>query len=419
MRERLRRWKEPLKTLLIVLLAAAAIPLAAATGLFADLKPEETAAPLPTHSRAEDLRPQAAAVPLAAVITAAGGLRCGLMADERAVTELYERIHISLSEALGSAEASELISEKRFRKLLEGQSLYLDYGCAPELSVLAAWLGASPEGCETYPVRRLLLCGAEDGTVQLAFLDETGDCRRCRTLADWSTLAALLAGYLPNGAEFAYENDSLPDSFPYQLLLPELPRLRSLRPVDTGAQTAERMAARFLVQLGIENSYTEPDGSRVYLGESGTLRLEAGGAICYYAEAGDAGPQADTPAECIELARQTLAALREGLSGEERLSFASASQTEEGLLIRFRYLVAGLPVLQEAGAPAQVLLRDGALAELRLLPRRYALFGEAEQLLPAKQAAAAAGSLLSGGEAALVYRDGGEQILQPVWEVLR
>jgi hypothetical protein len=104
----MKKFKEPLKTLLILLLICSAVFMAWKGNLFAAFFPvrEPPASPAP---ESPEQSYTAAALPLAAAVTGPGGLSCGVKYDAEAMAELFEGFSAVLSEALGSAEAPEAI----------------------------------------------------------------------------------------------------------------------------------------------------------------------------------------------------------------------------------------------------------------------------------------------------------------------
>ena len=82
----MKRFKEPLKTLLILLLTASAVFMAVRGGFFGAFYPEK-----PQASAVPTAAPEgypAAALPAEAAVTAAGGHRCGVKYDAGALVEL-------------------------------------------------------------------------------------------------------------------------------------------------------------------------------------------------------------------------------------------------------------------------------------------------------------------------------------------
>lgn len=411
------RLKEPVKSLLILLLMASALFLAWQTGLFSGLLAQSEAEGNGSGSVGE--RPMSytrAAWPCAAAITWDNGLRYGVKYDDGAMEQLYSQLSVPLGETLGSSETPERISEKSWNRALSRGSAFLDYENAQSLPVLALWLGTEAEALEGCNARRLLLAPGEGELTQLLFQDAAGRFFRCTTMATWSSVQTAVAPFLPNGAGFARELEGLEACEPYSLILEQLPALTLLHSYPGALDSCAAQAAHlFSVPLNSGSSYLEPDGTQVYLGEYGSLRRSPEGALIYRYE--EDAPVCETEALQIEQSRQLLEQLHEAFRREEQLFCVGSWEQGEMTMVYFDYRAGSLPVHLESGHAAWCQFREGVLQEVGLYPRSYGREAEAAVLLPEMQAAAAAGSIQAGSEARLVYPDLGGESLSPVWSV--
>ncbi len=412
----MKRFKEPLKTLLILLLTASAVFLAWKGSLFSAFFPEREPVPTPTPEAAEETY-GAAALPMAAAVTGPSGLCCGVKYDGEALAELYERFSAILAETLGSAEQTQVISRVVWQDRLQEENLFLDYGFPLPISALAAWVGVEADWAGTESGSAFLLDHGGSGTVRLSFCGGDGRYFQCVTAASWYTLRTLLEEYRPNGAVFAFEIPSLRSCDPFLLVLETLPPLyRALVSHET-AGASEACAELFGVNLGGQSRYTEADGTLVYPGDAGVLRLWADGSISF--TAGETSRlTARGSAEQIEKARQLLTSLHEAFAGEEALALSDAEADEAGdLTLSFSYVLDGVRLDISAGSAARVVWKDGRFSELLIRPRSYRRYETVSELLPEKQAAAAAGSLYRGSAARLILPDEGENRISPTWIV--
>lgn len=410
-----KRFKEPLKSLLIVLLTASAIFLMGKSGAFSMLL-REYGQLTPVSPAADSvLSYSPAALPTEAAITGPNGLCYGLKYDSGALQSLYEELSAYLGEAIGSAETPVRMSEKSWLALLEGTSLYLDYDCALPVSALAAWLGV--ESAWEGSLRTLILSEGEDGSVLLSFQNASGVCRKSETAASWEGLWERLGAYLPNGAGFARGWASLSDCDPSMLVLEHLPEKHAITASGAQEAAAGLLAERSGVNLSSQNRYTEPDGTVVYPGESGVIRLYGSGGLRYSASEGASLAEADSVPAMVERSRALLEALHGAAAGDELLRFRADTLRDGSGSVDFDWYCEGIPIRCADGAAAQVGWTDGRLTELYFLPRTYHVTDETVELLPEKQAAAAAGSRRRGSEAGLAFYDGGEERLLPFWQV--
>ena len=409
----MKRFKEPLKTLLIFLLTASAVFMAVRGGFFGAFfadKAQPSAAP----TAAPENFP-AAALPAAAAVTGPGGLRCGVKYDAAALSELYEGFSAALAEALGSAEEPSPLPEEEWRSRLRGESLYLDYGFALPLSAMAAWAGVSADRVGEAAASAILLDGGEKGGVRLSFRSGDGNFYSCDTAASWATLRSRLGDYRPNGAAFAFELDRLQDCEPYLLMLEKLPAVWAGQSEEVREEAAGAFGELFGVNLGGQNHYAEADGTLVYPGEAGVLRLTKDGRLSYTVVEDAAEPAAW---ERIEEARKLLDALHAPWAGDEELVLTGLLEGEDGSFsLQFSYALGGVTVEQDEGPAATAAWKPDGQAELTLRPLRIRRTKEAAGLLPEKQAAAAAGSLYPGSEARLVLQALGADRFEPAWVV--
>ncbi len=411
----MKRFKEPLKTLLILLLTASAVFLAWKGSLFSAFFPEiKSAVTAPPEQDEQSFT--AAVLPMTAAVTGPGGMCCGVKYDASAMAELYEGFSAILSETLGSAEEPAVISRVVWQDRLQEESLFLDYGFPLPISALAAWVGVEADWAGKETGSAFLLDHGSAGTVRLSYRAGDGRYFQCPTAASWNTLRSILEEYRPNGAVFAFEIPELRSCDPFLLVLEQLPPLHRVQASYDPAAAARAFAELFGVNLGGQSRYKEADGTMVYPGDNGVLRLWADGSISY-AAAGDNPITARSAAEQIEKARRLLAAIHASYAGEERLELSGAEEESGDLVLSFSYVLGGVRLDISAGPAARATWREGKLTELLIRPRSYRETETLSDLLPEKQAAAAAGSIRRGAAARLILPDGGEGRLEPTWIV--
>ncbi|MBR4703148.1 MAG: hypothetical protein IKO91_04830 [Oscillospiraceae bacterium] len=412
----MRRFKEPLKTALLILLTLSAAFLAWRGRIFGGLFPEPEPETTPPQEE-EILSCSPAALPSVLVLTGVSGLHCGVKYDAEEMSRLFDLCSPILAEALGSAEKPSPIPEKEFRNRLEGAGLYLDFGFSLPVSVLAAWVGVDVLWAEEASGSAFLLDSDPSGSIRLCFTGEEGEYLSSITAASRLSMEALLEDTLPNGAVFAFSLPELKNSAPYSLVLDELPELRAVNGAGGLEEAASALAEHFGINLSGTSRYTEADGTLVYPGETGVLRLDAGGSISFSAAEGAMQTRTDSLSERIELVRRLLETVHETYAAEERLSLIGLSWEDEVLSLTFGYEVGGIPVLLSGGAAAWAEWGPEGLRELTVFPRRYRRGEPVSGLLPEKQAAAASGSLYPGSGVRLILSDSGQSRLALSWAV--
>ncbi len=420
-----KKLAESAKTVIIIILILNGAFLASLTGLFdgffssGSLFGSGKSAAGKAGNAASSSRNSLAALPLAAAVKGSSGLRYGVKYDEAGIAEVYGKLRTALGEALGSAMATEAINDSVWRAALSGQNAYLDYGADIPLEVLAKSLGTELLSGLDGRARRIIITGAGNGKALLYYMDGEGRAWRSQTQADWPEIGSLLDAYLPNGAQFAFEKSSLSASGPYQLILGSLPSLYKAAaegsPFDgAAAETASRVLG---IGMHGDSSYTESDGTVVYLDSGGYMKLRADGYISYSASDGQGLAEAGGAADMAECAMSILEKIHASFAGDEELYFAGLSEEGSVLRLSFRYVIHGVEVELYGGEAASAVFESGRLTQLKIMIRSYKLTGETAEVLPEYQAAAAAGSLAEGSEARLVFPDGGGEaaLISPLW----
>ena len=157
-----------------------------------------------------------------------------------------------------------------------------------------------------------------------------------------------------------------------------------------------------------DTAYTAGDGTISFTAGNGRLTVTAGGVLQYTpGEAGGLPPVEDSATALIEAARQLLAQLSDGLSGDAALQLASLERSGTQVTLFFDYVLGGYAVRQRTGHAAEIIYENGALRSLTWTARCYTLTGQSETLLPARQAAAI---VPSGTRLEPVYLDSGSAL---------
>ena len=412
---RKKRWIERIKSLLILLLTVSAAFLAWRTSLFQRLMPERLS-PEPVEPTPGVSSYQAAAEPVSAAVTGVSGLVCGVCYDDDGIKEVLREFRAVLAETLGSASDPVPVEDSAWREALLGPGLFLDYGMPVSLNVLACWMGTTATFAPEQHADRLLFSLRDQEQVDLYYLDGHGNAFFCETLALGSTLYSGINSFLPNGADFAMQNETLRSCDPYALILRDLPGLTAVTATDEGGDDAAQTAADlFGIKLNAAGSFQEQEDT-VYLGEEGRLRLEADGCLRYLAAEGKNLGEAQAEADQIELCRSLLARLAAACGGEGELQYSGTQIEESSVTYRFDYRISGIPVKLSSGSAGWAVFRGGRLEELGFRPRTYLYTEIGVDRIPPLQAAAASGSLRAGSAPELIISDpGGEVMLEPVW----
>ena len=277
-------------------------------------------------------------------------------------------------------------------------------------------MGTTAEFAPDQRANRLLLALPEEEKVDFYYLDEQGNAYVCQTLALGSALYAGINSFLPNGADFAMQIDTLQACDPYAIILRDLPGLYIITATTDGRAAATQAAADlFGIRLNAAGSFQEQEDT-IYLGDEGRLRLEGDGGLRYLAAEGKDLGQAETEADQIELCRSLLDRISAACGGVGELQFSGELIREDSVIYQFDYRVDGIRVKLSSGNAGWAVFRGGRLEELGFRPRTYMLTSFRVDRIPPLQAAAASGSIQTLSAPELVISDpGGDVLAEPVW----
>lgn len=419
-----RRLVEWGKNLLILLLSLSALYLLTKTPLVQDSGLLELASqPEPTIA-ADHVTLSAASRP-ARMAVCFGGERYAVQYDQDTVDQLFARLGPLLGEALTSAGQPRAISESQWKAYLADTSVYFDFSGYIALSALAGWLQQAGECALDSTARRILLTAGAGDSVLLCYQDEdAGRFYACDTgLTQELHLLPAVEGFTGNGAQFAFEDDSLRDVLsPYTLVLDTEEFSGAVyaaaTPLTAGSDVSWLLAA---LSYSGQNHTAVSDGE-AYLDGTDRLLVGSGGTVTYRAAqkgkypvvtAGDSA----TVAEIIETARGMAESTIGAQCGAAQLYLVSAQETEDGWQVRFGYRLNGSTVwLLDEGWAAEFWVRDGYVTEFTLHFRSYTETADQQPLLPMDKAAAMLPSLTDEQlELVVQYRDQGGGTVVPKW----
>lgn len=424
-----RRAVEWAKNAAILLLSCSAVYLLTLTPL---VRNSSVASLLDRLPSAADAVPSAAvslseaARPSAVAVTTSAG-RYGAQYDPTATDAAFENFSSLLGRALSSAKSPVSCSDEAFQKALAAPGVCFSFPGSVPLSALSVWLqygqsSSVPDGGAC----RLLLSSGEDDSVTLYYQDgESGALYSCVTpLSAEKDLKALLSSFVPNGAYFAFEDDSLSSLAPYTLIT-DLPTPAvcsvALPVVPTDASACLSVLGDLAFPSGT-GSYTGSDGL-VYRDGDDSLRISGAGVLTFrsggtgqarYSLSSSGSP---TLAQQIDLARELAQDALSTRSGEAQLYLVSASADGDNATVTFGYQIGGITVATgEGGWCAQFVFSGSDVASFTLYLRSYASAGSVSSVLPVPQAAAALGALSkTPEELTLCYRDTGEDTIAAGW----
>ena len=410
-----QKLRKALRRVLIVLLLVSAGILLGETGYYSGIKSRlfpgrgEYAAPV-SGTEAAAVRPADAVQPQAAVVCGAAGERFGAAYDGEKVSAVFSRFSAVVGEALGSSGTPEAVTETQFRAALNGSGVFLQFYCPQPLELLSGWLGtAAGPAVASGSAGMMLLC-AEGDAVNLYYRTEDDGFFRVATEVSPEVLSGRTAEYADNGARFAFEIPGLQDCGDFTVIPAGNRTAAAVNysvPQYGSAETDELLDAMGMNSY-LTSSYTEADGTQVFLYEDCILRVSSDGSVTFRRPADSGSPAERTLSDAVNAAWQIAERCVGANIGAGTLLFAGSSydETLHSRTLLLDYAVGGIPVQLASGHAAEIVLQGDTVVQARLQLCRFSVGEETAALLPDLQAHAVAGAEQAG--AVLRYLAGGE-----------
>jgi len=355
-------------------------------------------------------KPAGRAQPIAAMVCSEKGNRYGAAYHEGNVMAVFHRFSAEFGEALGSAGVPETISEKVFREYLDSCGVFLRFYTPQPLELLSAWLGVEMNSEMALQKVKLMYLCAEPSEVVLCFGTGSDEFFRCKTAVSRDGLHSRTAEFIPNGAIFAFENELLKAGDGYAVIMDgQLSAAVLNRTIPI--LTDDEMDA-LLLAVGMNsyvvNSYSEADGTVVFVEEEATLRYSPDGKLSFHRmslpETNSRGSLRAAVDAAWKLAEQSIGET----SGDALLLLENATynESQRTCTVTLDYAVNGIPVQLGTGHAAELVYRGEQLIQAQLQYYCCTLTEETEVLLPPLQAAAIAAG--DNAAAELVYVTGSE-----------
>ena len=360
-----------------------------------------------------------AARPLCIVLTNNEKRRYAEKYDFDGVDALYEATGGIVREALGSATNTVEITKEEWLEALNGPSIYYEYANPISMEIIKGWFGAQARELGQGFIKRFFVAFGEEKNFLYHEDVDAG--------SFYVSDTALAAGRRPqildsggNGAEFVFEEEfAFGHNSDFFVLAPQAEY--SFLSAEKPLEDPEKLDM-ILTELGVANQYRTnviEDGSdRIYVGNDFEVRVSAGGQIDYrLSDNALPGAAIDgddiSDGEYVELARRLVYKTLGAVCGDARVYFTSIVRGEDGAVeVMFEYFALGGKIeLSEEGCPAKITFINRTVSRAELFCRSYAEGEGRLELLPVRQAFAAA-----SGAFYLCYSDSGRQIIEPFWK---
>lgn len=415
MRKKLRRSRDFIQNITIVLLSASAVFLLSQTQFFqlgANFSREFLGLDGSATQSATIVLPQTAlSAPVRVSVTGEYGQYGSVttVSDD----ELFLPLHHLLGEALNSAQEFTSCSNYLFLHSLDAAtSVYYDFLHPLPLSVLSTMVESSCS--ETFPARHFLIA-PEDNTVYLLLWDGADGYYRCATSIDPERLQETVGLFELGHASFAADKEyRYCESLSPCSLFPEpLPQLLQLS--STAATDSNHLLTTLEFNPRTNARYMESDGTTVVVEGERSVRFYPDGSILYR-NGGDevlqlhTTEEVPTAQEAFSEVSTLLNTLVSPLSGEGRLYLQSVNQSGSITMLTYGYHINGIPLHFTDDTPAaEVRLSGAMISSLSLQLRQYAYTETPSLLLPQQQAIAIAAQK-DGAELYLGYVDNGTTV---------
>ena len=359
----------------------------------------------------------------AAVRVPAGGIYAAPGRNE--AYAVFEKASLLLGEALESAGEPSLVTSGRWQELLDAPMILVDFGGTVKLETLAHLMGVGiADGLEGR-LRWLMLSGAE-GRLWLCYRSEARGIYVMPTTIACGALESICGQYEPGGGFFAYER-GLGEARDVLLMKAE-----RTYPVLTTAQLSaeleeaeyDRMLAAVLEGLGFNSytvrSYTESDGTKVYVEDERVARLTPEGKVSFtdmmpMIAAGE--PDVESEAMRIGEAARFAESVLSPWLGDAGFYLMEAGMDEESgeFVVTLGLTVSGEKVVPEQGFALRAAFRGSRMVTADFVLRSWRFSGQSIVLMPAEQALAAGGCRAGLG---VYYVPDGTQSVMPGWYVM-
>jgi hypothetical protein len=391
----------------IVLLLAVTVALGYYSGAFSGLLTRNNAlgnteSVIPNYTASE------AARPIAIVFTDDDGVRTAAQYDTALRDTLYERTRGTIGAAVAYAGSAETCDETEWREALVSSGVYYEYSDELPIAVICGWLGNTAPDLKAGGLTRRAALRFDNKT--LYFSTDSGFTKYVTAQFGEKPSIPETAAVRVN---FAFETDEKSPS-PYTLLFGNsvFPRYAVQNPLsetNTGAVLTE-----LGVPPGLQPSYSDSEGTQVYVTGAFSLSLSTGGAVAYRLFEEPTEYERLPLGDSVEIARRAVF-VGDLAAGSARLYCVGAEYDGERTLVYFDYFVGGGRVYLNADHAATIELRGSTIVAKNIVFREFMpTTADPTALLPIKQSIAAA-----SGEVQLAYAETGDGIAVPYWREVR
>lgn len=368
--------------------------------------------------------------PLSIMVRDESGSR-GAVYDEKSGNQIYAALREVLSEALISASPVAKAEASEWNELLLAKGIYVDYGGNIPIDALSVWLGGKDGGTDI--CARSFIFSTEKKKIRiLAKNTADGKIYALESNASSQKASELIAGVTAGKAVFAaeLENEDFRAVRPEMIVtdITELPATISAYNsyATFNAEVRNACLESFRLDGTAPSTYSEQDGTEVFVADMITLKISPGGIVSYSDPREradetlglDVGASGTTPtfAEATEAARKLAASVASKLPTGGGIYIISAERKGDETELVFGRHIGGIPVDMNGTAYfARVVISGTSIRAAKINLRGYDSTAQNADVLSELLAAAAVNGSGKSGELNLRYNDASEQSISPAW----
>lgn len=317
---------------------------------------------------------------------------------------------------------------------LSGHGVLLDYFGNVPIGAVCIWLGADADSSSHSG--RYYMLSTEERNVKLYVKNtDVNEVYSVGTSVSSEELMSVVAGVSAPDAILAINSDvkDFKSISPETAVLSAQAKPAVISAYNTyetfSSSVAEGCLAAFSLSDVSPGTYSEADGTQVYIADMVTMKISPTGLVSYT----DPREEADETigisvehegerallSEKTEAARSLAAALASKLPGSGGIYLMSALENGDEAEIVFGRHISGIPIDMNASTYfVRVSLRGDMISDVRANLRGYDVTSQSADILSLRLAAAAVSGTERKGDVSLRYADAGNTAMSPSWFIV-
>ncbi len=371
--------------------------------------------------------------PMSIVLRDEAGAR-GAIYNSAETDAIYSELRDVLKKAVSGAKKGASANEKAWQEAIISSGVLCDYFGDVPINAVANWMTGNYRD-ELSESGRYLLFSTEGKYITLYIKNgETGAVTIHETGVSSKSLLDAMGDVSAAKVTLAAEREETD----FSVVSPELViaegrdapfALNAYDPLSAFAQDiTSSVLARFKLSRGVSSTYSEQDGTQVYVADMVTLRISQNGILTYsdtrdkiddtlgigIESAGDV----PTAAEASYGARKLIEGVATDLPGAGGMYIADVTKTREGYEIIFARHVGGIPI-EIAGTAyfARVTTNRASISSVSVNMRSFDVGTASSETMSERLAAAAMKGSGQSGDLSLRYADTGADTVFTAWYI--